>query len=188
MQVPLQIAFENMDASEAVEQRIRDEVGKLEQFYERITAARVVIARPQRRHHKGDTFQIRIHLTVPGAADIAISRDPGDMGAHEDVYVTIRDAFGAARRQLQDLARKRQGNVKAHETAPHGRISAVHPERDHGFISTADGREVYFHRNSLTGATLETLEVGQEVRFSETVGDKGPQATMVRPVGKHHLD
>jgi len=29
--------------------------------------------------------------------------------------------------------------------------------------------------------------VGEEVRFSEGTGDKGPQATSVRPLGKHHL-
>jgi len=49
------------------------------------------------------------------------------------------------------------------------------------------GREVYFHRNSVADGKFDDLKVGQEVRFSETVGDKGPQATSVHPVGKHHL-
>ncbi len=112
MQVPLQVTFEEIMHSEAVEARIREEVEKLEQFYARIISARVAVARPQRRHNKGDTFRVRIHLTLPDAADIAISRDPGATGAHEDVYVTIRDAFKAARRQLQDVVRKRQDHVK----------------------------------------------------------------------------
>jgi cold shock CspA family protein/ribosome-associated translation inhibitor RaiA len=188
MQVPLQIVFEDFGQSDAIERRIRDEVEKLEQFYDRITSLRVVVGRPQHRHHKGDIYQIRIHLTVPGASDIAISREPAATGAHEDVYVTIRDAFGVARRQLQDLVRKRQGHVKAHESPPHGRIAALHPDRDHGFISATDGREIYFHRNSVTDTAFEDLAVGLEVRFAEAMGDKGPQATMVRPVGKHHLD
>jgi ribosomal subunit interface protein len=188
MQSPLQITFEEVRHSDAVEARIREEVDKLEQFYDRITSMRVVVDRPQHRHKKGDTFQIRIHITVPGAADIAISREPAENGAHEDVYVTIRDAFKAARRQLQELARRRQGQVKDHELAPHGRIASLHPENDHGFITASDGREIYFHRNSLEQLTLEQLEPGQEVRFSEAMGDKGPQATFVRPIGKHHLD
>jgi ribosomal subunit interface protein len=108
MQVPLTIAFENIEHSDAVEQRVRDEVAKLEQFEDRITSARVVVARPQHRHHQGDTFQVRVRIAVPGAADISVSREPAATGAHENVYVTIRDAFAAARRQLQDLARKRQ--------------------------------------------------------------------------------
>lgn len=103
------------------------------------------------------------------------------------MHVTIRDAFKAARRQLQNLARVRQGQVKEHETPPHGTIAALHPERDHGFIAAADGREIYFHRNSVTGAKLEDLQLGQEVRFSEALGEKGPQTTLVRRVGKHHV-
>ena len=49
-------------------------------------------------------------MPVPGAADISVSREPAATGAHEDVYVTIRDAFKAARRQLQDVLRKRTGD------------------------------------------------------------------------------
>lgn len=188
MQSPLQLSFENIGHSDTIEARVRDEADKLEQFYDRITSMRVVVARPQHRHHKGDIYQIRIHITVPGAADIAISREPAATGAHEDVNVTIRDAFKAARRQLQDLARQRQGQVKAHDAPPHGRIAALHPERHHGFITASDGREIYFHRNSVAEVQLEDLRPGQEVRFSEVMGDKGPQATHVRPIGKHHLD
>lgn len=187
MQSPLQIVFEHIGQSDAIEARIREEAAKLERFYDRITAMRVVVARPQHRHHKGDTYQIRIHITVPGAADIAVSREPAATGAHEDVYVTIRDVFMAARRRLQDLTRKRQGHVKTHEPPPHGRIAALHPEADHGFIAATDGREIYFHRNSLADRRLEDLRVGQEVRFAEAAGDKGPQATYVQPVGKHHV-
>jgi ribosome-associated translation inhibitor RaiA len=108
MQVPLQIAFDGIQHSDAVEARIKEEVGKLEQFSDRILSARVVVARPQHRHHKGDIFHIRVHLVVPDAPDIVVSREPAADGAHQDVYVTIRDAFKAARRQLQDVVRKQE--------------------------------------------------------------------------------
>ncbi|MGO8954464.1 MAG: HPF/RaiA family ribosome-associated protein [Rhodomicrobium sp.] len=107
MQVPLQVAFDGVEHSDAVEARIREEAEKLEQFYGRIVSASVVVAKPQHRHHKGDTFHVRIHLVVPDAPDIAVSREPAATGAHEDVYVTIRDAFKTARRQLQDAVAKR---------------------------------------------------------------------------------
>ena len=109
MQVPLQVAFDGVQHSDAVEARIREEVEKLEQFNDKIVSARVVVTKPQRRHHKGDTFQVRIRLAVPDSPEIAVSREPAADGAHEDVYVTIRDAFKAARRQLQDVAEKRTG-------------------------------------------------------------------------------
>ena len=188
MQTPLQIVFEHLDRSQAIEDRVRAEAERLEGFYDRIQSARVVVARPQRRSHKGDAYEVRIQLALPGAPDIVVSRAPGDDNAHTDIYVTIRDAFSAARRQLQDRTRIRQDKVKAHDVPPHGRVTALHPENDHGFIASSDGREVYFHRNSVANMAFDTLEVGTEVRFSEAVGNKGPQATHVRPIGKHHLD
>jgi cold shock CspA family protein len=187
METPVEIVFEDITPSEAVEARLRDEVAKLEQFMDRITSARVVVAKPHRQHHKGNVYSVRIHITVPGAADILVNRDPGDRGAHEDIYVTIRDAFSAARRQLQDRVRKMQGQVKEHETPPHGVIYALNADSDHGFISASDGREIYFHRNAVANEGFDSLKVGQEVRFSETRGDKGPQASFVQPIGKHHL-
>ena len=107
MQVPLQVVFEHVDHSDAVEAGVHKEAHKLERFCDRITSARVVVGRPQHRHHKGDTYSVRIHLEVPGAEDIVVSHDPGATGRHEDIHVTIRDAFDAAGRQLQDVVRKR---------------------------------------------------------------------------------
>ena len=187
MQVPLQIAFEHIGHSDALEAAVRKEAQRIERFYDRITSARVVIARPQHRHHKGDTYCVRIHIAVPGGKHIDITRDPAMTGRHEDVHVTIRDAFDAAGRQLQDQVRNLSGEIKAHESPPHGVIASLVPERDHGFIAASDGREIYFHRNSVTGGIFDDLKVGQEVRFSEGVGDKGPQATSVRAISKHHL-
>lgn len=179
MQVPVQVSFEHIKPVDYIDARVRDEAKKLEQFYDRITSARIVIGRPQHRHHSGDTYSVRLHLTIPGAADIAISRDPAATGRHEDVNVTISDAFSAARRRLQDLVRKRQGQVKTHEEAPHGTISSLPPGEDHGFIAAADGREIFFHRNSVAGAKFNDLQLGEEVRFAEEEGNKGPQATFV---------
>jgi ribosome-associated translation inhibitor RaiA len=107
MQVPLQVTFENIEHSDTIEACINGDWKKLEPFSDGITSARVVVGRPQHRHHKGDSYQVRIHLTVASGTDIVINRDPDVTDAHDDVYVTIRDAFKAARRQLQDLAGKR---------------------------------------------------------------------------------
>jgi ribosome-associated translation inhibitor RaiA len=102
MQTSLQIAFEHVAHSDALETTVRAEVQRLERFHDRITSARVVIARPQHRHHKGDTYSVRIHLSLPAGKHIEVTRDPAATGRHEDPHVTIRDAFDVARRQLQD--------------------------------------------------------------------------------------
>jgi ribosome-associated translation inhibitor RaiA len=106
MQTPLQIAFEHLDHSDALEAAVRSEVQRLERLYNRITSARVVIARPQHRHHKGDTYSVRIHLGLPGGRHVDVTRDPAATGRHEDVHVTIRDAFDVAGRQLEDEVRR----------------------------------------------------------------------------------
>lgn len=117
MKLPLQITFHGIDHSEAVEERIRDKVSKLEQFYDRITSCRVAIESHHRNtsnlHHKGEPFHIRIDVTVPGT-ELVVKRDPKDPHVNEDVYVALRDAFDAMERQLKEFVARQRGDVKAH--------------------------------------------------------------------------
>lgn len=184
MQSPVQITFRNMDPSPAVEAKIRSHAEHLERFDDSIVSCRVVVELQHRHHHQGNLYHVSVDLKVPGA-ELVAGRSAAQHHAHEDVYVAIRDAFDALRRQLEDHARRERGDVKTHETPAHGRIAELHPE--HGRIETADGREVYFHRNSVLGADFGALAVGDEVRFSEEAGEVGPQATTVHAVGKHHI-
>ncbi len=186
MKLPLQITFRNMDPSEAVEANIREKAEKLDKFYSQIMGCRVVVEEHHQHHHKGNLFHIRIDLTVPDK-ELVVSREHDQDHAHEDIYVAIRDAFNAARRQLEDYSRRRGQHVKSHETPPHGRISQLSPEEDYGKIDTPDGREIYFHRHSVLNQDFDKLEIGAEVRFDEEQGDFGPQASTVKVVGKHHV-
>lgn len=183
----LQITFRNIDASPAVEAKIRERARELEQFFDRIVSCRVVIEAPNRRRH-GDLYHIRVDLKVPGH-EIVVKRDPPEHHAHEDIYVAVRDSFDAVRRQLEDHVRRQRGDVKAHDVPAHGHIASLIAERDYGFINASDGTEVYFHRNAVANGGFEKLRVGDEVRFSlhSGEGEKGPQASAVVPIGKHHL-
>ncbi len=106
MNLPLQITFRDVTPSPAVEAAIRDKAAKLEHFGPRITSCRVSVEAPHRSQHKGNAFRVRIDITVPGGEEIVVAKEPD--ATHDDVYVTVRDAFDAAQRQLQDLAEKRQ--------------------------------------------------------------------------------
>jgi len=183
---PVEIEFRDIDRSEFVEQAVRDRCSKLERFAPHVMRCKVTIAAPHRQHAQGNLYHVSIDLHVPGT-EIVINRDPGKNHAHEDAYVAIRDAFSAAARKLQDYVRVRRGEVKTHDVPPHGKVSELHPEENYGRIMAADGRSIYFHRNSLLDGELEQLTIGTEVRFDETLGDNGPQATSVRTIGKHHL-
>src|SRR3546814_408588 len=188
METPLEITFRNLDHSDAVEARVREKVTKLEQAYGRITSCRVMIEAISRQHVKGNLFHVNIEVGVPGK-QVMVDRNSGKSHAHEDIYVALRDAFNAARRRLEDHSRKRSGRVKTHEVPPHGKIARLFGYEGYGFIETPDGREIYFHKNSLVDADFEKLEEGQEVRYvaAEGESDKGPQASTVKLIGKHHL-
>ena len=188
MEKPLDITFRHMDPSPAVEERIRGKVDELERFFDRIVGCRVVIEQDHRHHRQGNLFRIRLDITLPGRT-IAIDRKGPKNQAHQDVYVAIRDAFAAAKRQIEDHARIRRGKVKSHEVPPHGRVLRINREEGFGFIELVDGREIYFHRNSVLSGEFDGLEVGSEVRLAvdEKGGDQGPQATTVQIIGKHHL-
>jgi cold shock CspA family protein len=100
----------------------------------------------------------------------------------------VREAFEAARRQLEEYSRRQKPHeVKSHEVPPHGTVSEIFPEKDFGYITSSEGYEVYFHRNSVVEGGFEKLAPGDEVRFSEERGEKGPQASTVHPIGKHHI-
>ncbi len=181
MQMPYEITFEGMAASDAVRARIEKEIDKLERFHDRITSCHVAIIAPRHHKHQGGLFDVKIHMALPGGAEVNVQRNPPLDHAHEDAYVAIRDAFMAARRQLQDKDRRIEGNIKAHAEPLHGRIVRMFYYEGYGFIETPDGDEVYFHRNSVTGTDFDKLEVGQQIRFSLELGEKGPQATAVIP-------
>ncbi len=181
--IPLQIAFEGgLEESPAIRARIDKEAAKLDRFASNILGCHVaVIGRSGRRRH-GDLFAVRLRITRAGHGDVVIDRNPDEDHAHEDIYVAIRDAFNAARRRLQDRERRLGGQVKLHEAQAQGRVSRIDRAEDCGFIETADGRELYFHRNAVAHPGFDLLNPGDPVRFIEGPGEKGPRASTVRPL------
>lgn len=180
MKLPLQITTRNVSLSEAAEEILREKASKLETFYDHIMSCRVLVEVPHRHKQHGISYNVRIDITVPGN-EIVVKREP-----NEDLYVAIRDSFDAARRQLQTFAGRQRGEVKIHhqESAPTGHVRKLYPEGDYGFIETLDGREIYFHRNSVRNSGFDHLSPNTEVRFTEEEGEQGPQAVVVIPLGK----
>jgi len=171
-----------MGASPAIEEFIRQWAVKLEHVYPRIERGHVVIERPHQHHHQGQRVHVTVTLAVPGP-DVIVSRDHALDGSHENIYVAVRDAFHAARRQLEDHARRQRQDVKTRVEPEHGRVTYVDAEGEWGYLE-AGGRQLYFHRNSVLDEGQQ-LAVGDEVRFTEELGDKGPQATSIARVGEH---
>jgi ribosome-associated translation inhibitor RaiA len=132
MILPVKITFRNMSPSDAVAARVQEEAEKLDEFYKRITSCRVIVEVPHRHHALGDQVHVRIKLGVPGG-EIVVRHEPSLHSAlkrgaeegwekhleanpqHKYIGVVIRDAFKAARRRLQDYARRQRGQVKVHD-------------------------------------------------------------------------
>jgi ribosome-associated translation inhibitor RaiA/cold shock CspA family protein len=178
---PAHLSFRDMDSTPALEDFVRGWVAKLEHVYDRIERCDVVVERPHQHHHQGQRIRVRVTLAVPGP-DVVVSHDHSVDGAHEDAYVAIRDAFHAARRQLEDHARRLRQDVKMRVEPGHGRVTFVDAEGEWGYLES-EARRIYFHRNSVLDPV--PLAVGDEVRFTEEHGAKGPQASSVSRIGKH---
>jgi len=201
--IPTQVTFRGLDHSDALEAEIQERAAWLEQFYAGIVRCRVLVEVPHRHRHDGRHFHVRIELTVPGGEPIVVSHEPSLHGPLKDIeeaaarkqaevepvrryaHVAVREAFDLARRQLQDFAREHRGAVKVHEVPPQGRVVEVSKMDGFGFIQT-DEHRVYFNRASVLDEAFDEIEVGTPVTFVEEKGEKGPQASTVRVLGKHH--
>ena len=199
MILPLQITFRNVASSEEVKGWIQEEANKLDEFYDRITSCRVLVELPSRRQKSGNLYHVRVDVTVPGG-EMVVKRQPDRRWLpgrvrreaatksleirrpHKDLRQAINDAFGATRRRLQDYSRRQRRDVKIHEAPPLGRVARLFPGEGYGFIVTPDGREVYFHKNSVLNEAFGRLERGSVVSFTEEKGEEGPQASTVRIV------
>jgi ribosome-associated translation inhibitor RaiA len=106
MQIPLQISCEHADLSEVVRAAIEREVERLEEHRHHITGCRVAIVPPSAKHNNGAVYRINIWVTIPPHENIVVSHQPNDDRGHEHLLVSIKDAFAAARRQIDALPKR----------------------------------------------------------------------------------
>jgi len=179
MQSALQITMREIPHSAALEDHIRQKVAKLESFYRYIMGCHVVIEVPHKHKHQGRQFNVRLDITVPGS-ELVVNRE-----ADGDMYVALRDAFDAAKRQIEDYGRRQRRETKLHAPVFHGRVTRLNADESYGFIETADGRELYFNWTNLANGNFDKLHIGGEVHFLEDIGAEGLQAKRVSS-GRNH--
>jgi cold shock CspA family protein/ribosome-associated translation inhibitor RaiA len=185
MESPLQIVLRDVSPyEELLDTEIRRWAAKLDQRFPRVVSCRVAVEKAHSRHRQGNLYNATVSVKVPGKT-IVVSREHPLHHSHEDIYVAVHHAFEEATRQLEQYARVKQRKVKGHDDLPHGVVSSLHPD-GYGFITTTEGREIYFHRNSVLDG-FGNLVPGQEVRFEEEEGEKGPQASTVKVVREDHV-
>ncbi|MEL6441017.1 MAG: HPF/RaiA family ribosome-associated protein [Cyanobacteria bacterium J06621_8] len=184
MQIPPEITYRDLEKTDAVDSLIREKIAKLEQFCDYINSCRVVVEQAHKNPDSGSPYRVSIDITIPHGREIAVNHNPDEGKQYPPLEAVIRDAFEAARRQVISISTEQKGERKTH---PEQEISAVitklFPEQSYGFLKAIDtGEEVYFHRNSVVNRDFAKLEIGNGVRFKQTQGEMGLQATTVQVI------
>jgi len=176
MMLPIQVTTRHVTLTATDEAMINEEARGLERFAERIVSCRVVVEAPHRRQRTGTEFNVRIDLGLP-QGELAVTKQSSD-----NLRTAVQRAFEAARRRMQDHVRELRGDVKSVDGPPTATVVKLVPFEGYGFLMNAEGEEIYFHRNSVLEDAFDRLEEGMDVRYAETDGEKGPQATTVTPI------
>lgn len=111
MQLPVQIVLESVLQPALARVEILKAADTLERFHGRITSCRVAVSNPEARHRQGGILDVHVRLRVPGHSDIEVTKRVDGRPAGEHLAVALRNAFAQARRQLQDVAREKRGDV-----------------------------------------------------------------------------
>ena len=187
MQTQAQIEFESNIPNSAERRAVIDRhISELENHFGRITACRIVVKGPGEHHRTGGQYDVSVRLALPDGREVNIGRTPKEDGRYADLTFAIDNAFKRARRQLQDQARVMRGQTKQHENLPVGTVVRLDPSGEFGFLQAADGQEVYFNCNSVLDRASKIMP-GTRVSYVEEIGEKGPQASTVKVLGKHGL-
>lgn len=187
MQVPVEIAFDNMDTVDWAEEEVRARTAKLEKLYPRLTGCRVRVA--QRAKNAGGTVPpvVRIEMSVPGYKDIVVSHEPDHLQQKyqtPNLHNAINEAFRIAEDRLIAFKDQRQDRSRhaMHDSENQflGQVAEIDPNGDFGFLLSKEGGLLYFHRNSVLTGDFDALRTGAEVYYVEEMGDTGPVAAKVR--------
>lgn len=184
METSPQIDFQGMEPSDAVRDQVQRHIDRLEERYGRLTACRVAVKAPSGRHHTGGLYEVRIYLSLPDSRDVSVEHTPQMDERFQRFEFALNDAFNRAERQLQDEVGRMRGKVKQHASPPTGVVTQMMREDGYGFLQSEDGREIYFHRNSVSAPGFDDLQPGRRVNFVEEEGEKGPQASRVAPLAE----
>lgn len=191
MKVPLEVAYRNVEKTEALDNLVNEKVAKLERFCNYINSCHIAIEKIHDRPRHGSPYRVRIDITVPPSHELVAESNPSEENQYVEIDAVIRDAFSKAERQVKELSRQQresdQGKGGAGGAAQdtEALVIKLFPEQDYGFIKTLDGEaEIYFHRNSVIHSDFDRLAIGTGVRYSAIEDDQGIRATTVKIVDK----
>ncbi len=181
MQVEPEIAYRNVEATSALENHILRGIDRLERTHPRIIACRIMVEIPHPRRVRGNLYRVRVDVTVPGH-EIVVNRDPPARHTREAARTAIREAFDRVCSQLREHREREAGRPAVTEAPLRGRVLSLSETDGYGFLRSAEGEEIYFHRTGVPNDRFDQIEVGTDVRYVEEVVDGAIRATSVIPL------
>ena len=100
MDVPPEIAFRQVEPTEALKSIILEGIDSLEKVHPRLTSCRVMVEEASR-----GIPHVRLDIGIPGG-DLVVNREAPDDPASRDLTSAVRDAFDVARRQLRERRKR----------------------------------------------------------------------------------
>ena len=185
METPLELDFQGVEPSDHIKMAVDRHVAELENKFGRITAGRIVIKGPGEHHRTGGLYEINIRLKLPDGKEVNVARTPPADERRSKFNFALADAFSRAQRQLQDQVRRLRGQTKLHEPQSIGTVTRLFT--DHGFLDGGEAGEIYFHMHSVLDGDFARLKPGRRVYYAVEQGERGPQASTVKLMGKHSL-
>lgn len=184
--VALNISYRDVDKTDALDALIRNKVKKLERVCDHLISCHVAVEHPQKRLSSGSGYRVRVDMRVPPGHEVVVTRGPGEGMVNEPIDKVVRLTFQSAWRHLQALNERQKGGVKLHpeEQENEALVARLFRDKDYGFLKTLDGRDVYFHRNSVLNDDFDRLAMGTGVRCVIAQGEDGPQASTVEIIDK----
>jgi len=185
MRVPLEITFRDVPKTETIETLIQEKAATLDRICDNLISCRVAVEKPHENQRVGNPFRVRITMRVPPGHELVVRRESTEGELSDRLPTVIRDAFDAARRRLKKLVDRQQGEIKSHPAQENlAYVVKLFEDQGYGFLKSLEGREIYFHRNSVLNNDFDRLELGTGVRYVATDGNEGPQASTVQVVDK----
>ncbi len=188
MKIPPEITYSNLEKSEAIDYLVHEKIAKLEHICNYINSCHIAIEKIHDRPRAGSPYRVRIDLTVPPSHQLVAEKNPGEDIQYEPLEAVIRETFHTMRHQLTKITQLQRASEQANrypeaqETTAF--VTKLFRENSYGFLKTLDGREIYFHHNSILHNDFNRLEIGTGVDFSLEQGEEGPRASTLKIVDK----
>jgi cold shock CspA family protein/ribosome-associated translation inhibitor RaiA len=188
MKIPPEITYRNVEKTNAIDTLVNEKVAKLEHVCNYINSCHIAIEKTHDRPRSGSPYRVRIDMTVPPGHELVAESNPSESNQYDPLDAVIRDAFNIARQQLVKLTKQQHESdrSKSYEAVQEttALVTKLFRDQGYGFLKTFDGREIYFHSNSVLHNDFERLEIGTGVHFSLEQGEEGPQASTVKIIDK----